>query len=130
MKDLTNIITNIIRVYDGDWIFNDFFTILSILKKSGFEISFWKEEENWASVIHNSKVVGFLWSKYPLLFIENKYKNLIKKKSNNYKFEIIFVDSISTDLFKIDNNLVSMFDFFINSNSFTAEDLWFNSNSK
>ncbi|GEM53204.1 hypothetical protein [Empedobacter brevis] len=130
MIDLTHIITDITCSYNDNWYFNDFFIVINILKNNELEISYWEDEENWASVINNDKIVGYLWHNYPLLFIEYRYSDIVNDFSDNYKFEVIFVNSVYTDLFKMDNKLITVFDNFINLNSFTAEDLWFYTNSK
>lgn len=130
MIDLTEIIKNITEDYNYNWIPYEFNAIINLLQNKGLEISYWEKEENWASIISDDKIIGYLWNRYPLLFIEYKYSPILNNVSKNYKCEIVYLNSIYTDLFKIDNNLVSILDSCINFNSFTAEDLWFSTNSK
>lgn len=94
-------------------------------------MSFWEGEENWASILINDKTIGYIWRKYPLIIIEKEgvpdFKNIL---SIHGSISYIEVDSLSKDLFRLgDQELRGYFDSSIQFDSFTMEDLWFNTNS-
>ncbi|GGE91482.1 hypothetical protein SAMN05443634_11213 [Chishuiella changwenlii] len=130
--DLTDIINRVVKLDLSNWCFNSFFITIDEFKRKGLKVSFWENEENWASISNADNItVGYLWNKYPLLFIESRYLSLLSDTFNeNNDLTIISVDSLHSDLFRMDDNLASLFDSYINLNSFTAEDLWFVTNSK
>jgi len=97
------------------------------LRNSNTNLSFWEGEENWASIIINNIVVGYIWQKYPLVVVENKISSEIKDIEGIYFLEVDFLD---VNLFKIeDDSLKVYFENFNNLNSFTMEELWFQTNS-
>lgn len=130
MKNLTHIFKQIITS-NSNWSTSLFYLVLETLKTMNVDLSFWEGEENWASISINDKVVGYVWRKYPLVVIEKKVsseiKNILKEIEGIYFIE---VDSLREDLFKIEDEKIKVyFEDFNNFNSFTMEDLWFQTNS-
>jgi hypothetical protein len=41
-----------------------------MLNNKGFETSYWKGEEDWATLLHSGIRIGYIWQKYPLIFIK------------------------------------------------------------
>ncbi|WP_333662216.1 hypothetical protein [Chishuiella changwenlii] len=130
--DLTDIINRVVKLDLSNWRFNSFFITTDEFKRKGLNVSFWENEENWASISNADNItVGYLWNKYPLLFIDSRYLSLLSDTFNeNNDLTIISADALHSDLFRMDDDLMILFDSYINLNSFTAEDLWFGTNSK
>lgn len=113
------------------WSVSLFYLVLETLRNSNTNLSFWEGQENWASIIINNIVVGYIWQKYPLVVVENKIsseiKDILKDIEGIYFLEVDFLD---VNLFKIeDDSLKVYFENFNNLNSFTLEELWFQTNS-
>ena len=129
MTEINDIIKRTISS-NVDWEFSIFYLVIETLKSTGVQVSFWEGEENWASILVNNKAIGFIWKKYPLIIIEkegvtNLKRVLIELDPINY----IEVESLSKDLFSLDDELKEYFGGSIESDVFTMEDLWFNTNS-
>lgn len=130
MKDVTKIIRNAISK-NQLWSISIFPEVIDELKKKNIDTSYWVGEENWATILINNRPIGYIWKKYPLVTIDKdnacSIKNLLKKfKSISY----LKVVSLDADLLKIsDNGLMNYLDTTIDLNSFTVEELWFNTNS-
>lgn len=102
-----------------------------MLREHKFKISYWENEENWATIIVNGEPIGYLWKKYPVLFIENDYLLQITRLSNKFEFlSIITVEGLNSEIFKMDYNvLAEYFDYGVDYERFSATDLWFHTNS-
>lgn len=130
MKEISGIIKNTISS-NIDWAFSMFYLVIDVLKSAGIQVSFWEEEENWGSILVNNKTIGYIWKKYPLIIIEKEgipnFKNML---AGHAPINFIEVDSLGLDLFRLDDGeLKGYFDSSIDFDSFTMEDLWFNTNS-
>jgi len=111
-----------------NWKVSMFYTVIDMLKLNEVSVSFWEQEENWASIHLDSKVVGYVWRKYPLLVLEEvisfQVENILKDLDGLY---YIKVNSLSRDVFKIEDADLRAY---VDINSFTMEDLWFKTNSE
>ena len=130
MKDVTEVSKKIIST-NSDWTFSTFYFTVEVLKNSGVNLSFWEGEENWVSLIVGQKTAGFVWKKYPLVVFEKNHLPHLEMYLK--EIELIFyieVECLSKDLFKINSKgLEVYFEGFTNFNSFTMDDLWFQTNS-
>ena len=97
----------------------------------GYQISFWEGEENWASIFVNDKLIGYLWQKHPLFFINRGYYSSFRILLKEHQYIVfIDVDRLTEKELKIDyNDLKDEIEFGINYHRFSAEDLWFYTNS-
>jgi len=130
MKEINEIIKSTISS-NIDWMFSMFYLVIDALKSAGVQVSFWEGEENWGSILVNDKTTGYIWKKYPLIIIEKEgspdFKSIL---IGDIPINYIEVDSLSRDLFRLnDDELKGYFDSSIDFDSFTMEDLWFNTNS-
>ncbi len=114
------------------WSVTDFFIAMSELQDSGYQISHWKSEENWAIISSLSSTIGYLWRKKPLMFVVSKFSNELKRSLKN-EDHIIFIQveglnskelKINRDMLKEEQDIVDM-DF----DKFSVVDLWFCTNS-
>ena len=130
MKNITDIFKRIIAS-NINWSTSLFYLVLETLKGSNIDLSFWEGEENWASILINNKVVGYMWRKYPLVVIERKRSSEIKDLLNDIEgIYFIDVDSLNKDLFKMEDEDIKVhFENFNNFDSFTMDELWFQTNS-
>jgi hypothetical protein len=130
MKNISEIFRKVISI-DTTWKIREFYDLLNKFDNNNFEISYWKGEENWASILLENKTIGYIWKNYPLIIIEKHYAKEIKELAKcsdlcNY----VEVEALNKDLFEIDDNQVrKTLNGFMDFNSFTMEDLWFTTNS-
>ncbi len=130
MKNITEIIKKV-TLDNINWKHSIFYLAINTLDNNEFKVSFWDDEENWASIIGDKVTTGYIWQKYPLIICEKNIMPDVRKALINIEnIYYIEVDSLTEDLFKIeDQNLYKYFDDNIDFKSFTIEDLWFNTNS-
>lgn len=130
MKNLTEIFKKAI-LSNLNWSVSVFYYVLETLKANNVNLSFWEGEENWASILNNNKTVGYVWKKYPIIVLEKQVAPDIKDYLRN-EDGIFYVEvaSLDRDQFKIeDEEVEKYFENFNSFNSFTFEDLWFQTNS-
>ncbi|MGU3377172.1 hypothetical protein [Chryseobacterium sp. M5A1_1a] len=131
MENITEKIKSAL-LYDGNWKFSDFYLNVELLKNNDIQVSFWEDEEYWATLLSNNKVIGYIWKKYPLLIIEKNYQNAISLNTNQCPFLCtIIVENLDNKILKLDYNILKnqLSDWEIDYNKFSANDLWFNTNS-
>jgi hypothetical protein len=98
----------------------------------GFETSYWKDEENWATFSLNGVLIGYIWHKYPLIFIKEDNANEIKTFPKELKYiTIIKAKDLTSQEFSInmDDDLMERISYLSNTKSFSAEDFWFDTNA-
>jgi hypothetical protein len=131
MKNITTQIKEAISV-NALWSISDFFYFLEILNDNGFETSYWKGEENWAGLIHNDVLIGYIWHKYPLIFIKEDRADEIELfiKELEYIIVIKSKDLVSEEFsIDVDEDLFNRINYFRNTKNFSANDLWFYTNT-
>jgi hypothetical protein len=124
---------NILNAISKDvlWSVDLFFKFIEQLQKKQYIVSYWENEENWASISFEGTLVGYLWKKYPLLFIEKKIRGDFNELLNDFEFIVVItVDSLTEKCFKVDYSMLKdTLDYGVNYDAFSAEDLWFHTNS-
>src|SRR5690606_21030035 len=95
------------------------------------KVSYWENEENWATLICDEKVVGYLWKKYPVLFLQSGYFDKISSTVKNCKYlSLILVNDLDSNFLKLDfTDLKDYFEDGLDYSKFSATDLWFQTNS-
>lgn len=129
MKDITHSIEKAIS-QDVLWR-QGFFNIIKKLQDNGYIISFWENEENWASILLDDKIIGYMWEKYPLAFIKSQYSDSIKSFLNEEQ-PIVFIDAneMTEKVFIINYEaLKDYIDYGLPDDGFSAEDFWFVTNT-
>jgi hypothetical protein len=132
MEDITNKFLNAIN-QNILWRIDLFYNFLEWIQNRQVEVSFWDDEENWATLAFNSNQIGFLWSRYPLIIIvafDNVVLDEIKKE---YPFiSIIETEDLNKVFFKLNYNKLSDYleKGILDYSHFSAIDLWFNTNSR
>lgn len=130
MKNITVQIKEAIAV-NALWRISDFFYFIEILNGAGFKISYWKDEENWATLLHNGEVITYIWQKYPLIFVREDCVEDLKMfiKELNYIIVIESKDLVSNDFtLDMDEDLINRISCAVNTKSFSANDFWFHTN--
>lgn len=130
MKDITQSIEKAIS-QDALWR-KDFPNAIKKLKDTGYTISFWENDENWGSILSDDNIIGYIWGKYPLVFIKSQYADAIKGHLNEAPY-IVFIDSweITEKAFIINYEaLKDYIDYGLPDDGFSAEDFWFVTNSE
>lgn len=130
MKDITTLIKEV-SSKNIIWGVDVFYAVIEQLRSKGYYISFWDNEENWATIIFDDKIIGYLWNKFPLAFVISQYVNDISISLKAFDCVIfIEVNNLTSKELKIDyNDLKDKIDFGIDYDGFSAEDLWFYTNS-
>jgi hypothetical protein len=113
------------------WSINVFFDFIEKIRCEDIEVSYWDGEENWATLIIDKKPIGYLWKKYPLLFIQRNYLNKVKIVIENCKYlSSVTVDDLNAEVLKLDyDDLKDHLEYGEDYGKFSATDLWFQTNS-
>lgn len=129
MKNISEVFRKAMLV-DTTWKTREFYEILNKFDNDTFEVSYWEGEENWASILVKNILIGYIWRKYPLIIIEKQYAKEIKELAECddlcYYLE---VEALNKDVFEIDDvQIRKIVNGSMDFDSFTMEDLWFNTN--
>lgn len=130
MKDITNIIDAAISV-DVVWGVGSFLSSIEKMERKGLKVSFWEGEENWASILMDDELIGYMWRKHPLVFVLSQYEDGVKESLNEFEYVFfIGVDSLSDKNLRINSTeLKHEMDIEMFADEFSADDLWFHTNS-
>lgn len=116
---------------DANWMFNTFYLVIDELDEVGIQVSFWEGEENWASILVDDSIAGYIWKRYPLIVFERGYLPDLKTTISNIgNISCIELDSLNRELLKLDEAFKPYFDTYLDFSSFTMEELWFTTNSR
>lgn len=129
MKDITHSIEKAIS-QNVLWR-QEFLNVMKKLQDNGYITSFWEDEENWASILLDDNIIGYMWEKYPLVFIKSQYSDSIKSLLNEAQ-PIVFIDvnEITEKAFIIDYEVLKDYiDYGLSDDGFSAEDFWFVTNT-
>jgi len=120
------------RAISDTWSVGLFFSCMDSIGRSGFAISFWEGEENWAGILSNDLVVGYMWRKSPLVLIDSAYSERIKSCLKEYQFiSFIAVKSLHEAELSMDPHLLKdEIDVYFDKQAFSAEEFWFQTNSR
>lgn len=128
----TNITDDLRYVMDigEEWSYLLFFECVEMFEKSELSVSYWKDEDNWITLLNENRIIAYVWKRYPLMFVDDKsilvVKNIIADK---YKLVSISSPDLEEDIFKIDEDFHLIdFDTGFNKESFSAEDFWYYTN--
>jgi len=128
-ENITKKLENLKQV-NVPWQSNLFYKVSDWLNSCAIDVSYWEGEENWASLSINGSGIGFLWRKYPLIFAKANSSFIKKMKSNFPSLEIIEVTFLESPELYLERK-TALFFFQKNwENCFSAEDIWFETNSR
>lgn len=128
-KDITDTLRYAMTTGE-DWSYLLFFECVEMFEKSELTVSYWKNEENWMTVLKENCGIAYVWQKYPLMFVVDKsildVNNVIADK---FKLVSISSPDLDSEIFKIDEdfNLID-FEYGFNRQSFSADDFWYYTN--
>jgi len=130
MRDITQEIREAID-QNTRWSIEIFFDLIERLKRENVGVSYWNGEENWATLAIDRKSIGYLWKKYPVLFIKSDYLPMVKEAINALTYmSPIVVDDLDAEVFKLSYvDLTDYLEYGVDYNKFSATDLWFHTNS-
>jgi len=129
MKDITHSIEKAIS-QNASWR-QGFSNVIKKLQDNGYIVSFWENEENWASILLDDSLIGYMWEKYPLVFIKSQYSDSIKSLLNGEQ-PVFFIDvnEIIEKAFIINYEVLKDYiDCGLPDDGFSAEDFWFVTNT-
>jgi hypothetical protein len=130
MIDITQDVRSAIS-QDVLWAVEMFFIIKEQLKNNGYEILFWENEENWATIDIEDRSIGFIWKRYPLIFIIDEDAKPIENLLKDYDFmTFIEVADFKAEILKINyQEFKDRIEFGLNQDQFSVYDFWSATNS-
>lgn len=113
------------------WCTSLFFDFIEDCSKTSIDISYWYNEENWATLIFHEKIIGYVWKKYALIIVRSDYMDEVKIVIDKYIcLRVITVEDLNAEVLTLDYvELKDYLEYGINYNRFSASDLWFHTNS-
>ena len=128
MIDITNSIWQA-QANAANWTNDRFFACMEALKASGFDPSYWEGEERWVTIAIDNNVIGYLWRRYPLVFIAQQYSDIIIEVQKDMdSLVIVAVDRPEDKVLGTDKDMLIEVDISVEI-PFSAEDVWFYNNS-
>ncbi len=127
MRNITKQIKEAIAV-NALWNGSDFFYCLEKLGNNGVGISYWKDDEYWAGISYKGEGIGYIWQKYPLIFIREDYANEILPFINELSYIVLIISKdMATAEFTmdVDEDMFNRIGYIRNTDSFSATDFWF-----
>lgn len=127
MRNITKQIKEAI-VVDALWSISDFFYCIEKLGNNGFEISYWKDDENWAGISCKGAGIGYIWQNYPLIFIREDYVSKILLFTNELPYIVLIISkdlTIAEFTIDMDEDMLNRIGYIRNTESFSAADFWF-----
>jgi len=131
----TNITDIIIKATGKEilWRINELHAFLQWMKHiERLDFSYWEDEENWASILKSDGgVIGFVWIRHPLIFLVKSELELFTQIKEQWGYiEIITVSKLGQKELSLNNQTaLEVFNSNLGSAIFSAEDLWFKTNS-
>lgn len=109
------------------WKINGFYLWKELFETLGYQISFWDNEENWATILQEGDIIGYIWNINPLVILK-KHITEIGNFLHQYPVEILIYGDFSDKNFILDTECHEKYFPYL-SNLFSIDDLWFYSNS-
>lgn len=130
MKDITESLKQAINT-NTLWGLNGFYSFLNLAKDLNIKISYWDGEENWATIssIDGDHEIGYLWRKYPLIFLKNDIGDNIKDVVSQFHYiVVIHVSSLTSKelVIRPEKDLIDRLGFINYGVQISASDIWFN----
>jgi len=129
----TNITDAIIKAKGKEvlWRISEFYCFLEWIKRIELiTFSFWKDEENWASLLKDDSTFGIVWTNYTLIVIGESESELISLIKDQWNYiEIVSVSHFNHAELSVNlETAIELFNTELES-VFSAEDLWFATNT-
>lgn len=126
MINLTNTITSSINL-NVLWKIQGFYLWKEYFEKLDYQISFWEEEESWATILKEDNIVGYIWYENPLVILKEPFIGLHDCVVETSAVILIHND-FSEKIFNIDDGIKEKYFPHLDI-LFSIDDLWFYSNS-
>ncbi|MCP9752448.1 hypothetical protein [Ferruginibacter sp. HRS2-29] len=112
------------------WSLKDFFLVLEFLRDTHFTVSFWEDEENWASFGKENKAIGYIWRKYPLIIYQEdaEYKLIDLFAAFPFIIKEAVKDFLQPNYYIEHGKVKDLIPYFPNITKFSINDLWFYTN--
>jgi hypothetical protein len=102
MKEITTIIKEVCSK-NIIWGVDVFYAVIEQLRSKDCYISFWDNEENWATILVDDKIVGYLWKEFSLAFVISQYVNDISISLKEFDFvTLVEENSLTSKELKIE----------------------------
>jgi len=126
MQDITSHI-NAAMAQQVLWSVSEFFAAIEQLESSEYQVSFWKDEENWAGVSlgRERRDIACIWRRYPLIMITVDHSTNIRSLLKDYPYIVyISVGSLDDQSLRVEY-IKDVTPYGLNRHCFSAVDLWF-----
>ena len=127
--DITDNLKHAMKI-NSEWSFRFFFECVELFNKSQLSVSYWKDEENWMTLSNENNVIAYIWHKYPLIFVDEKFITMVKDViTDQNNLILISASDLNQNIFKVEEEFHLIdFEFGFNKMSFSAEDFWYYTN--
>ncbi|MGD1841116.1 MAG: hypothetical protein ACFB0B_09495 [Thermonemataceae bacterium] len=131
MRDITDTFKNAIKS-NLSWSMDDFYQLVETIREKTYEVSFWENVENWATISKHGQVEGYLWSKYPVIFVSASQWELINYLKDAYRLmAVIDVEDLKQKEFQLNHAVLKDYlEEGVHYTKFSVSDLWFYTNNK
>ncbi|MBB6126347.1 hypothetical protein [Mucilaginibacter lappiensis] len=127
MKNITIKIKKAIQT-DVPWKIDQFYIFLEAVRVSNLKVSYWDNEENWATLLSEKITVGYLWRKYPLLLLLIEHESDMVRILSEFEYVVpILVANLVTEELIIDPDplLIDRVGELEYGQPLSATDIWF-----
>lgn len=129
---MINITDKVTRAKEKDvlWRPSEFNSFLQWLNRDKqLTLSYWDDEENWASLLRGGVILGYIWNRYPLIFIDKSESNLISLINKSWAYiEIVPVSKLyHAELTLDEHKAIELFKVELDD-VVSAEEIWFKTN--
>lgn len=127
MRNITSDIKKAIQI-NVVWSVDEFYLFLETARINNFDISYWDDEETWATLLLDSVMVGYVYRKFPLVLLSVNDKDDVRNLLSAFEYiaPICVSDLASAELI-IDGDpvIVDRFGWLEYGQPLSATDIWF-----
>jgi hypothetical protein len=127
MRNITEDIKKSIYA-DIPWRINQFYSFLEEIKLLDINILYSNGEDNWASIVSNNTLIGYVWRKYPLVFIVTDKASALDELWEHFEYIVLItVSDLSSNELIIDaeSDIIDRLRYSNYDNPTSASDIWF-----
>ncbi|SDP75197.1 hypothetical protein SAMN05428975_2511 [Mucilaginibacter sp. OK268] len=127
MRDITNDIKKAIET-NVLWSIDQFYLFLEVAEENNFGISYWDDEINWATLLSDDVMIGYVYLKFPFALLSKEHQGNLKNVLNKFKYLVsVFVTDLTSNELLINDDpiLVERFGYLEYNQPVSASDIWF-----
>lgn len=87
------------------WRNRDFYEVMAVIFSTEFSLIFWEGQDNWAVIRDGETEVGYIWKKYPVIFVINEVAARITGSLKNRPYvAVVSTHDLSEKEFMMDED--------------------------